>query len=120
MNDREATRFRIVTATARWWRLHGAAARSDASREGTLGYQRLRVRANGEHGEHDVGRAGPRLSLSRTVRSDVAAEAVHLVHHLPDGQIAGQPHPAGRAEGAGHRAAGLGRDAHRDSLRPLM
>ena len=40
----------------------------------------------------------------------------HLLHDLPGGQVAGQAHLTGGAEGAGHAATGLGGDAQGGAL----
>ena len=40
----------------------------------------------------------------------------HLLDDLRGGQVAGQPHLTGGAEGAGHAAAGLGGDAQGGAL----
>ena len=47
--------------------------------------------------------------LSR--RSSASREHAHLADDLAGGQVAHEPHLAGQAEGARHRAADLGRDA---------
>ena len=66
----------------------------------------------GDHGvevEHRLAHAHEDDVRDRSM----APEVQRLVEDLPRGQVAAELHLAGRAEGAGQRAAGLRREAHR-------